>query len=223
MIYTQKKGYKMRMGIFIFAVFLSSRISLAEIIDFSALPSGGAALVTPFDQGNFRITTSSNAHGDILTTPLPDLSYSSLGLFQNNALQDMTLSITRIGGGLFNLLGFDWGFDALAGSATLNAASTVNGIGGGGPETFANSGSRSDTLFSTFSPTVGFNGSGISQLDFFFSSSPGGGGQFGLDNIELALVGAPPTVVPEPSSFAMLFAGSLGAYFVRRRRQDNVN
>jgi hypothetical protein len=212
-----------------FAIFGYANSVSAEIIDFQnalQFPQAALSTVTPVTVGNFVISSpSANAEvSNDLSIDLPGgVAPVSRGVFANSE-SAMTFSITRFGGGLFNLLGFDWGFDSDGATSNVVNNSTVVGTGGGGPEVFqvANSALGDTTGFTTFSPTVGFNGAGISQLDFFFSDSTfANPGRFGFDDIELETVGAS-AAVPEPSSFAMLFAGGVGVVVAGRRRRKNA-
>jgi hypothetical protein len=217
----------MRLSLAVAVALCAAPIASADIIDFEnagTFPAGLLSAVTPVTTGNFVITTSSNAEiTNSLSATLPGIGPVSRGLFAPDALATMSLQITRLGGGLFEFVGLDWGFDSAAAFSTLAASSTVSGDGGTFTDTILSAGTLGDTAFSTFSAAALF-GQSISVLDITFSATgaPIAPGFFGLDNIELNPVG-PPATVPEPSSFAILFLGGLGFWSVRRRRTQTPN
>ncbi|GEM_PF-2101200 len=177
----------------------------AEVIDFDGLGSGNFSFATI---GNFQLTAVNTVIANAATIP----GSVTQTLLQTDANQVATLSISRIGGGLFSLTNFLWGFDALNAS---NAVSPSTVSSGALSETFRAAGGIGDTSLTTFTPSGALSGGiGVNQLNFSLSNN--GGGNFGLDSIDLALVSG--ATVPEPSSFVALFFGGAAFWGVRRRR-----
>ena len=189
---------------FIAGIVLTATTANAEVINFDSFVPGGFLAGT---SGSFQLTAT-NAQIEVAGT-IPGSATQTF--LQNNANALSTLSITRIGGGLFSLTNFLWGFDAL-GASNAAVASTV--WSGALSETFRPAGAIVDTGLTPFAPSGDLNGVNISQLNFTLSNN--GGGSFGLDSINLELVGA--ATVPEPSSIAFLMLGGAG-FWLKRRRQ----
>jgi hypothetical protein len=187
----------------------------ADLIDFQGFGAPPAA----FPGGVFGDFTLTASGATLIDGPGVLNPLVSRGLIQTAASTPMNLNIVRTDAGSFTLDSFEWGMD-VGGTATLVGISEISSTGlGGGNEIFKDGTSvGSDLSMAVYSPSASFNGGGLTSVDISFSASDLG--IFGLDNINLTQLG-PSVGVPEPSSFAMLFAGGLG-FFARRRRQKKA-
>jgi len=127
-------------------------------------------------------------------------------------------TIVLFGGGTNNVIKVDESWSGLAGTATASYIHGPAGVGGTGPILFtltgvpsATSGAIPEQFFSINHTQIGYLQSGLLYMDIYDSS-------FASGEIRGQL-----TVVPEPSTLALLGLSGMGAllFWMRRRTQPS--
>jgi hypothetical protein len=181
----------------------------AATITFDTQPTGA---ISSFTEAGFTISSTVGDPGDVATI-------QNVGAPNQNVVVDgnpfdvfgTLLVIKKTGGGLFNLKSLDVAnlsnpgspIDVFPGSGFRIEVSGVPG----GDDVFG----PGSSTFVTESPTDLMN---ISELDINLVSSTPDGATFAVDNVVLSSA----SVIPEPSTWAMMLLGFAGLGFIGYRR-----
>jgi PEP-CTERM motif len=179
--------------------------SAQTIIGFGSL--GGAhqsQFVGPYVESGFQIVPT---FGTICVLQSGGNPGPALGGGTFCAQGGAEITITRVGGGLFNFLGAD----VAHGNAGSGSVSYRGRLLGSNVTVIGQSLTGTNTAFDTYdnSPIVDLDELVI-RISHPFS--------YTIDNLQLAEIDSPTTTVPEPSTVILLAIGVLGIAFVRRRR-----
>jgi hypothetical protein len=181
----------------------------AATVTFDAQPIGA---ISSFTEAGFTISSMVGDPGDVATIQNVGPPNDNVVVDGNpNDVFGSLLVITKTGGGLFSLVSLD-----VANLSNPGSPIPVSPGGGfrievsgvpGGDDVFG----PGSSTFVTESPTDLMN---ISELDINLVSSTPDGATFAVDNIVLSSA----SVIPEPSTWAMMLLGFAGLGFVGYRR-----
>lgn len=190
-----------KLKLFAASIFLVAFINQASaaVIDFATLASPNGTPVYSYSENGFSVTATNFNAAQRNGSPVPSL-YSSSGSF-------VTLTVTQIGGGLFELSSFD--------VATFGGGLGVWIVGyKGGGQLYGEG--HSFPGASDFATVTVSNTRAVDQVVFSFSLA---GSSMNIDNI---VVDPTVSAVPETSTWVMMIFGFAGVGFLTSRRRNQA-
>lgn len=195
------------------AAFSLSSHAAFTTIDFEdvAVPTGTSLVTGDVNSGGYRFNSRPN-HSHLVNNDPTTISFNdSTWLGFDDELGNHRVTMTRIGGGLFDLLTVDF-----TEFINLNSANRIRVRGSGGQDVTINldniadgSGALNDFQTETF------NWSNLSWVRFFArgnsTTTPGDDAWWGFDNLQVH--------VPEPATLGMIGISLLGLGLTKRRKR----